>query len=125
MATEVVYMNAFRPLSRANKIVLRSTPLDLLGKRVGKGVHEIKPHSWTRQSANPTSELVQVRVGKSSLQEVTSSGKLGLVRLKLSGAAAELLEERDRSSSVEKMVSIGDHGRNVLNFHDSTLVRAP
>ena len=68
MAVEVVNMNASRPLPRADKVMLRPSPLDLLGKRIGKMHNEVKTHSWTSQSANPPSELVPVRVGESPLE---------------------------------------------------------
>ncbi len=68
MAVEVVYMYASRPLPRADKVMLRSTPLDLIGKLIGKRHNEVKAHSWTSQGTNPPCELVQVRVGESPLK---------------------------------------------------------
>ena len=42
------------------------------------------------------------------------------MRFKFRGAAAELLKERDSSFPVEEVVGISDHGRDVLNLHDSS-----
>ena len=85
----------------------------------------MKAHSWNSQSTNPPSELVQVRVGESSLKSLASSGKFSPMRLKLSSAAAELLKEGNSSSPVKKVVCISDHRRNVFNFHDGSLGGVP
>ena len=89
--------------------MLRPPPVNLSGKGASKGENEVEANSSTGHGTKPPSELVQEGVGEGPLKSETSSAELGLMRLKLSGTAAELLQERNSSSSVKKMVCISDH----------------
>ena len=113
-------MNASCPLPMADQVMLSPSPLDLIGKGVSKIQNKMRAHGRTSQGTNPACELVQVRVSECPIKRLATSAEFGFMRFKFLGAAAELLKKRDSSFPVEEEVGISDHGRDVLNLHDSS-----
>ena len=113
-------MDASCPLPRTDQVMLSPSPFNLLGEGASKRQNEMKAHTRTSQGTNPACELVQVRVSECTLKRIASSAEFGFMRFKFLGAAAELLKKRDSSFPVEEVVGISDHGRDVLNLHDSS-----